>query len=222
MKKKPLDFLGLNHKSTKRDYLKRVLEVKKSEAAVKAKKWGFDYWDGSRTICYGGYHYDGRWEKIAKKFIKYYKLNNSSKILDVGCGKGFLVYELKKLLPGAEILGIDISKYALRKGKKEIKKFLYYGSACKLRFKKNYFDLVISLNTLHVLYCYDFYKAIKEINRVSKKNSYICVESYRNENEKMNLLYWQVTCEMFCTVKEWEWWFKLTGYKGDYSYIFFK
>ena len=120
MKKKPLDFLGLNHKSTKRDYLKRVLEVKKSEAAVKAKKWGFDYWDGSRTICYGGYHYDGRWEKIAKKFIKYYKLNNSSKILDVGCGKGFLVYELKKLLPGAEILGIDISKYALRKGKKAL------------------------------------------------------------------------------------------------------
>lgn len=222
MKKKPLDFLGFNHNKTKRDYLKRVLEYKKSEAAKKAKKWGYDYWDGSRKICYGGYYYDGRWKKIAKKFIKYYKLNNDSKILDVGCGKGFLVYELKKLLPKAEIFGVDISKYALNKSKKEIKKFLSYGSACNLKFKNDYFDLVISLNTLHVLHCYDFYKAIKEINRVTKKNSYICVESYRNEEEKMNLLYWQVTCEMFCSVKEWEWWFKITDYKGDYSYIFFK
>ena len=87
MKKKPLDFLGFNHNKTKRDYLKRVLEYKKSEAAKKAKKWGYDYWDGSRKICYGGYYYDGRWEKIAKKFIRHYKLNNSSKILDIGCGK---------------------------------------------------------------------------------------------------------------------------------------
>ena len=222
MKKKPLDFLGFNHNKTKRDYLKRVLEYKKSEAAKKAKKWGYDYWDGSRKICYGGYYYDGRWEKIAKKFIRHYKLNNSSKILDIGCGKGFLVYELKKLLPKAKILGVDISKYALNKSKKEIRNFLSHGSACNLNFKKNYFDLVISLNTLHVLHCYDFYKAIKEINRVTKKNSYICVESYRNEEEKMNLLYWQVTCEMFCSVKEWEWWFKITNYQGDYSYIFFK
>ena len=222
MKKKPLNFLGFNHNKTKRNYLKRVLDLKKSDAAKKAKKWGYDYWDGSRKICYGGYYYDGRWKKIAKKFIKYYNLNNNSKILDVGCGKGFLVYELKKLLPKAKIYGIDISKYALRNCKKEVKDSLFFGSACNLKFNSNFFDLVISLNTLHVLHCFDFYKAIKEINRVSKKDSYICVESYRNEEEKMNLLYWQVTCEMFCSVKEWDWWFKLTEYKGDYSYIFFK
>ena len=61
-----------------------------------------------------------------------------------------------------------------------------------------------------------------EIERVGKENKYICVESYRNEEEKANLLYWQVTCESFFTQEEWEWIFKKTGYKGDYSLIFFE
>jgi len=124
---KKIDFINVNHQSTKRNYLKRVLEIDKSFAAKKAKKWGFDYWDGSRKICYGGYYYDGRWKNIAKKIIKYYKLTNASKVLDIGCGKGFLVYELKKLLPDAKILGVDISKYAIKNSKKEIKKYLHHG-----------------------------------------------------------------------------------------------
>ena len=40
------------------------------------------------------------------------------------------------------------------------------------------------------------------MERVSK-DKYICVESYRNEYEKVNLLYWQVTCECFYTPEEW-------------------
>ena len=64
--------------------------------------------------------------KIAKKFIRHYKLNNVQRF-DIGCGKGFLVYELKKLLPKAKILGVDISKYALNKSKKRNKKFLSHG-----------------------------------------------------------------------------------------------
>lgn len=222
LKGKELDFIGANHNKTKRNYIKRVVEIDKAEAAKKAKKWDYDYWDGSRKICYGGYYYDGRWVSVAKKIIKHYKLTNNSKILDVGCGKGFLLYEIKKILPEATVIGVDVSFYALKNAKKEIKKFLKRENATKLSFKSNYFDLVISLNTLHVLPCYDFYKAMKEINRVTKKNSYICVESYRNEREKMNLLYWQVTCEMFCDVKEWKWWFKFVEYKGDFSFIFFK
>ena len=64
--------------------------------------------------------------------------------------------------------------------------------------------------------------ALKEMIRVSKNKKYICVESYRNEVEKVDLLYWQVTCETFCTPKEWDWWFLKTGYKGDFSFIFFE
>ena len=68
----------------------------------------------------------------------------------------------------------------------------------------------------------DLEKSLKEMQRVSKKYKYICVESYRNEKEKANLLYWQVTCEAFNTPEEWFWWFKKTGYNGDYSFIYFE
>ena len=217
-----IDFITDHHKKTKRNYLERVNKVNKAEAAIKAKQWGYDYWDGSRDINYGGYYYDGRWEPIAKKMIKHYNLNSNSKILDVGCGKGFLLYEFKKLLPDCEIRGIDISSYAIKNAKEEVKKDLISGHANNLPFEKNYFDLVISLNTLHNLYCYDLKKSLMEIERVGKANKYICVESYRNEYERINLLYWQVTCESFFTPKEWKWWFELSGYNGDYSFIYFE
>ena len=148
-----IDFISTNHNRVKRNYLKRVMSIDKASAAKKAKKWGYDYWDGSRDVNYGGYYYDSRWIKIAKKFIKHYRLKDGAKILDVGCGKGFLLYEFSKLLPKSKIYGIDISRYAIKNAKKEIKKNLLYGSAVSLPFKNNYFDLVISLNTLHNLYC---------------------------------------------------------------------
>ncbi len=217
-----IDFITNHHKKTKRNYLERVNKVNKAECAVKAKKWGYDYWDGSRDINYGGYKYDGRWEPVAKKMIDHYKLKSDSKILDVGCGKGFILYEFKKLLPNSEIKGLDISSYAIKNAKDEVKKNLVLGHANSLPFEKDYFDLVISLNTLHNLHCYDMKKALSEIERVGKSNKYICVESYRNEFEKMNLLYWQVTCECFFTPEEWKWWFDLAGYKGDHSFIYFE
>ena len=80
---------------------------------------------------------------------------------------------------------------------------------------------MVSFNTLHNLHNYDLYESLKELERVGKKK-YLVVESYRTEKEKMNLLYWQVTCESFCTPEEWKWWFKKTKYSGDYSFIYFK
>ena len=212
------------HKKTKRDYLKRVNDRKypKFKAAKLAKKWGFDYWDGDRRINYGGYKYiPGRWRPFAKKLIKLYKLKDNSKILDIGCGKGFLLYELKKINPTFKVFGVDISKYAIKNSKKEIKKNIKFSSATKLNFKKKKFDLAFSINTFHNLYNFELEKALKEISRVSKKQ-YLCVESYKNEKEKANLLYWQVTCESFYTPKEWMWFFNKTNYKGNYSFIYFE
>ena len=220
-----IDFLSAVHKSTKRDYLARVndSDFPKNKAADLAKKWDFDYWDGDRRINYGGYQYmEGRWEKVAKLMIDHYGLKAGDKILDIGCGKGFLLYDFTKILPGIEIYGIDVSKYALENSKEEIKDKLIYSNATSLPYEDNYFDFVFSLNTFHNLECYDLFDALKEMERVGKNNKYICVEAYRNEVEKMNLLYWQVTCEAFNTPKEWEWWFKHTGYTGDHSFIYFE
>lgn len=220
-----VDFMSHVHKSTQRDYLARVNdpEFPKAKAAKLSKKWAYDYWDGDRRICYGGYKYmPGRWAPVAQAMIDHYGIKPGDRILDVGCGKGFQLYEITQLLPGVEVFGIDVSEYAIENSKPEIKDRLKVCNANSLPFPDNHFDFVFSITTLHNLHNYDLDKALREIERVGKKNKYICVESYRTEEEKANLLYWQVTCEAFCTPEEWEWWFKKTGYTGDYSLIYFE
>lgn len=219
-----VDFLSVIHKSTKRDYLARVNDpdFPKAKAAALAKQWGHDYWDGDRRINYGGYRYDGRWAKVAKAMADHYDLKAGDRVLDVGCGKGFLAYDFTQVVPGIEVYGIDISGYAIANAKEEVRDRLRVGSATRLPFPDRSFDLIVSINTLHNLHCYDLDAALREIERVGRRHKYICVESYRSEEEKANLLYWQVTCEAFCTPAEWEWWFKQCGYTGDHSLIFFE
>ncbi|MGD9973848.1 MAG: class I SAM-dependent methyltransferase [Desulfatirhabdiaceae bacterium] len=219
-----VDFMSVLHNSTPRDYLARVNDpdYPKAKAAELAKKWGYDYWDGDRRINYGGYRYlEGRWEKVARAMADHYHLPSKAKILDIGCGKGFLLFDFLKVLPEAEVFGVDISEYAVSHSKEEIRNRLQVGNAVRLPWPDEFFDLVISINTFHNLYNYDLYDALREMERVGRRHRYLCVESYRNEQEKANLLYWQVTCESFCTPAEWEWWFRQTGYSGDYSFIYF-
>ena len=220
MKKK--QFITNIHQSTKRNYLERMIN-KKVFCMKIAKKYGKDYWDGPRKFGYGGFKYiPGRLTPVAKKLIKNYNLNNKSKILDLGCGKGYLLYEIKKIIPGAKIVGIDISKYALKNSKKEIKNYLFKSKAQeKYKYKSKYFDLVISMGTLHNLGISDLKKSVSEIERVGKKK-YIMVESFRNDQELFNLQCWALTCETFLKPSEWIWLLKNFGYSGDYEFIYFK
>lgn len=220
-----LDFMSVLHKSTHRDYLARVNdpEFPKAKAAELAKKFDFDYWDGDRRICYGGYRYqEGRWEKVALAMVEHYELPPKPKILDIGCGKAFLLYDFLKVLPDAEIHGIDISPYAIANSKEEIRDRLQVGNATDLPWPDDHFDLVISINTLHCLHAQELDPALREMERVGKHHKYLCVESWRNQAEKANLLYWQVTCEAFNTPEAWQWWFEHTGYSGDHSFIYFE
>lgn len=217
-----IDFVSAIHKKTKRDYLGRVVEFPKAEAAKVAKRFDREYWDGDRKFGYGGMRYDGRWRAVAEAMIKHYGLKPGDRVLDVGCGKAFLLYDFMQVLPGLEVRGLDISRYAVENAPEGVRPNLQVGHANSLPFADASFDLVISINTLHNLYCYDLDRALREIQRVGKKNRYIVVESYRNEEEKANLLYWQLTCESFYTPAEWEWWFERCGYAGDWSYIYFE
>jgi len=217
-----IDFISTIHKSTKRDYLARVNEYPKAKAIEIAKRYDHDYWDGDRKFGFGGFKYDGRWRKVADALVKHYNLKAGDRVLDVGCGKAFLLYDLMQAVPGLEVRGLDISEYAIKNAKEEVKPFLQVGDAAKLPYEDKSFDLVISLNTLHNLYCYDLVSALKEIERVGKKDKYIVVESYRTEEEKVNMMYWVLTGECFFAPKEWEWFFDQAGYKGDHSFIYFE
>ena len=219
---KKLHFISKLHKSTKRNYVERMIN-KKVLCMKEAKKYEFNYWDGNRKFWYGGYKYiEGRWVSVAKNLIKFYKLRNNSKVLDVGCGKGFLLYEIKKILPNIEIYGFDISKHAIKNSKKEIRKDIFkHDVRKKFPFKTKKFDLVISLGCLHNLKVFNLEKALKEISRVSKIQ-YVMVESFRNDQEMFNLQCWALTAETFFHVSEWEWIFKKFNYRGEYEFIFFE
>jgi protein-L-isoaspartate(D-aspartate) O-methyltransferase len=215
-------FVSLIHKSTARDYLARVTQRDKAEVAELAIKWDYDYWDGSRETGYGGYRYDGRWRKVADAMIATYGIKPGMRILDVGSGKGFLLHDLKEACPGVEVAGIDISQYGIDHSLDSVKPFCRVGTAAQLPWPDKHFDLVVSITTLHNLYAYDLWSAFKEIERVARGAKYICMEAYRNEREKVNLMYWQLTCRAFHTPKEWEFIFAQAGYMGDYEFIFFE
>lgn len=217
-----VDFIEPVHTSTKRDYLARATEYDKAECATVSKQFGKDYWDGHRKYGYGGYSYDGRWRSVAERMVQHYGLNAGSRILDIGCGKSYLLYEFSQVIPGAQVAGIDISQYAIDNAKQEMKPFIQAGNAVELPYEDHSFDFVFSINTLHNLYNYDLRRALREMERVGRQQKYLVVDSYRTEREKVNLLFWQLTCECFYTPQEWEWFFEESGYTGDYSYVFYE
>lgn len=220
--KKLKNFVSKLHNQTKRDYLERMINDK-VVCMKQAKKYEFDYWDGDRKFGYGGYKYIlDRWKPVAEHMINEYKLTNNSSMLDVGCGKGFLLYEIKKILPKITIKGFDISNHGIGEAKEEVKRDLFIHNAKdKFPYKDQEFDLVISLATLHNLKINDLFFSLGEIDRVGKE-SYIMIESYRNEQELFNLQCWALTCESFFSIDEWKWIFEKNCKKTDYEFIFFE
>ena len=221
-KNKIRNFINPNHKKTKRNYIERMINEKVKCMKI-SKKYDFDYWDGDRKYGYGGFKYiPGYNESLAENIIKTYNLTNESKVLDIGCGKGFLMYEIKKKLENIDILGIDISRYAKNNSIKEIKKYIIIQDARnKIKFKDNFFDLVISINTLHNFKINEVNNSISEIERVGK-SKFICVESYRNEIEQFNLQCWALTAETLIDKDSWKWLFNQVNYTGDYEFIYFE
>jgi SAM-dependent methyltransferase len=210
------------HRATNRDCLARMVDNKVKCMEI-AKKYEKDYWDGDRRHGYGGYKYiPGRWKPVAEALIETYKLGPGSKVLDVGCGKGFLLDEMLLLEPELQITGFDISEHGISCASDLVKPHLFIQQAqSKYSFADNEFDLVISLGTLHNLRLFDLKKALNEVERVGKQG-YVMLESYRNEQELFNLQCWALTCESFFDSEEWIWLYDNLGYSGDYEFIYFE
>ena len=219
---KLVNFVTPLHKSTTREYLARMNDDK-VHCMLKAKEYEADYWDGDRRYGYGGYKYmGGRWKPVAEALIENYNLTNDSSVLDVGCGKAYLLYEMKLLLPELRVVGFDISKHGLADAKEEIKDSLLIQRAQDpYPFEDNEFDLVISLGCFHNLRIFELETALSETERVGKQG-YVMLESYRNELEQFNLQCWALTCESFFDFEEWPWIYYHFGYTGDYEFIYFE
>lgn len=210
------------HQATSRDYLARMNDDK-VHCMQKAKEYEQDYWDGDRRYGYGGYRFiPGRWKPVAEALIDRYQLTNNSKVLDVGCGKAFLLYELQQILPGISLHGFDVSQHGLADRHPELKgEFFQHQAQDVYPYADNKFDLVISLGCLHNLRLFDIEKAVREIQRVGKQQ-YIMVEGYRNEKELFNLECWALTAESLFHQDEWVWLYNQFGYTGDYEFIYFE
>lgn len=203
------------HPKTVRDYDKRAAE-KTPEIIAIAKKFGKDFFDGDRKCGYGGYKYDGRWKSVIKRMKEYYNLKEDASILDIGCGKGFMLYDFKEIMPNCKIAGVDVSSYAIENATPSVKPFLKIANAEKLPYPDKTFDLVISINSVHNLPLDRLKESLREIERVSKRNSYITIDAWRNEIERENLFKWVLTAETMMHVEDWKKLFKEVGYNGDY------
>ncbi len=217
-----VQFVTPLHQSTRRAYIDRMVDDK-VHCMSKAKEYEADYWDGDRRYGYGGYKYMvGRWKPVAEALIEKYDLTNDSSVLDVGCGKAFLLYELKLLLPQLRIAGFDISNHGLSGAKQEVRDSLFIHRAeMPFPYEDNEFDLVISLGCFHNLRIFELETALTEVERVGK-HGYVMLESYRNELEQFNLQCWALTCESFFDFEEWCWIYHHFGYTGDYEFIYFE
>ena len=185
-----------------------------------ARKFGKEYFDGDRLFGYGGYNYHPRfWQATVKRFRDHYRLAKDASVLDVGCGKGYMLHDFKELMPNLTIAGIDVSEYAIENAIETVRPFLQVGNSKELPYEDNSFDLVISINTVHNLPLEQCKQALREIQRVSRKHAFVTMDAWRTEEERRRLMKWNLTALTYMHVDDWKKLFAEVEYKGDYYWF---
>lgn len=214
----PLFNLFYNYPKPKKPRIanNKIRTIKNRIIACQRQK---EFYDGHRNNGYGGFFYDGRWEKVAKTIFKKYKLKENSKILHLGCDKGFLLHDIKKIYPKSRICGIEISEYAIKNAIKNVRQFIkktknFY----ELPFKNNEFDFVIAIGPVYSLSLPDAIKCLKEITRISKGKSFITLGSYFNNQDFLLFKNWTLLGTTILKPQEWRAVMNYSCYKGDYFF----
>ena len=208
-----------NYPRTKRDPKARAAEKTDADRQI-AQQFGREFFDGDRKTGYGGFSYQSRfWQPVIPDFATHFGLNSQSSVLDVGCAKGFMLYDFQQLIPGIQVAGIDISRYAIENSIEAVRPFLQVADARKLPFPDRSFDVVISITTVHNFDCAELITALKEIERVQRRGSFITVDAYTNDDEKEMMEAWNLTAKTILHVDEWKKLFKEAGYTGDYHWF---
>lgn len=181
-----------------------------------AMKFDREYFDGTREQGYGGYRYDGRWIPIAKDIVRHFALKSGDRVLDIGCGKGFLVKDLMKVCPGLEVFGLDISEYAVTNCEPGVIDRVRVGNATHLPFPDDSFQAVLSINVIHNLDRTGCIQALQEMERIAPGKGYVQVDAYRNPAEEQVFLDWVLTARTYGTPQFWVDLLREAGYTGDY------
>lgn len=190
-------------------------------AANKYEQFGEQYFDGSRREGYGGYTYDPKyWQGVAADLVAEYNLTKESKVLEIGCAKGFLLHDLQSLVPGITLCGLELSDYAMNNAFPSVKHLIQRGDGKDLPFGDNEFDLVLAINTLSELAPEDCNAALTEIQRVTKSHAFITLNAWRNKREHEALMRWNITAKSNFSVPDWRSILCETGYSGDYYWFF--
>lgn len=211
--------LLVNYPRTKRNVEERG-ETKTEEDRRIARQFGRDFFDGDRRHGYGGFGYLPRfWQPVVPTFVRHFALNAASSLLDVGCGKGFMLHDLALLVPGITVKGVDISDYAIENTIEDMKANVQVADAKRLSFLDKSFDVVIAINTIHNLEQEECGQALREIERVARKGSFITVDAYRTEEERVRMLAWNLTAKTILSVDGWKAFFAELGYSGDYYWF---
>ena len=208
-----------NYPRSFRDVEGRENQKTESDRRV-ARRFDQEFFDGSRNTGYGGFSYDPRfWEPVVPVFTRHFGLEPGMRVLDIGCAKGFMAYDLARLIPGLQVYGLDVSEYAIRNSKPEVRNCLQVADARRLPFADGAFDVVFSITTLHNLVRDDLAEALREIERVGKGRSFITVDAYENERERVRMNAWNLTALTVMHVKEWRDFFAAVGYGGDFYWF---
>ena len=211
--------LMTNYPKPNRDVSGRA-ESKSDNDRALARKFGKEFFDGDRSHGYGGFSYNSRfWEPVVPTFKDHWDMKPGNSMLDVGCAKGFMMYDFHRLIPGLAVEGIDISDYAIENGMEEMKPYLKVASADDLPYEDNSFDYTISITTVHNFDTDGVIKALQELERVSRKGSFITVDAYTNNDEKQRMHAWNLTAKTILHVDEWKELFDEAGYTGDYFWF---
>lgn len=204
---------------TSRDVNRRGNEKTEEDRRI-ARKFSEEFFDGGRRTGYGGFHYHPRfWQPVIPAFQKHFGLSGSDTVLDVGCAKGFMIYDFMQMIPGIAAKGLDISQYAISNCIEDVRDHVQVGDVRALPYDDNSFDLIISITTLHNCDRDGCIEGLREIERVSRGRSFITVDAYQNDEEQMAAEAWNLTAKTILHVSEWKRVFSEAGYTGDYYWF---
>lgn len=185
-----------------------------------ASELGSEYYDGDRANGYGGFHDTGRWMTVWPKIIERYGLSNESRVLEVGCKKGFALSDYNKLIPSGKILGVESHRYPIECASPKTRWSIIQADYFDLPFGDDTFDFVLGFSSIYMLTLRDVCRGLREINRVltNKSSALITVGAYESARDRQLFNDWTLIGSTVLSTEEWLEVFRYCDYQGDYFF----